>query len=256
MSQPVYNFEGKTALIIGGSGGIGSAVAELLGKSGARVFLAGAEQDQERLEQLTRELQEQSIECSQMALDLTAPGAPVRLVEAAAGKWGTLDILVNAAGINRPQKAEDVSEENWDAILDINLRALFFISQAAGRKMIEQGYGRIVNISSQTGTVAIPLRAAYCASKAAVDALTRSLALEWAPHNITVNSVAPTFVETPFVTEMFKDAEFKKYVLDSIPVGRMASPEEVAHSVLYLASSQAAMVTGHVLLIDGGWTIQ
>lgn len=254
MSRPEYNFEGKVALITGASGGIGSAVAELLGTAGARVFLAGTRED--KLEQLASQLRARSIECSWLALDITAPGAPARLVDAAANEWGGLDILVNAAGINRPQKAEEVSEENWDAVFNINLRALFLVSQAAGRKMIDQGYGRIVSISSQTGTVAIPLRAAYCSSKAAVDALTRSLALEWAPYNVTINAVAPTFVETPFVTEMFDDANFKNYVLDSIPLGRLATAEEVAHAVLYLASDYAAMVTGHVLLVDGGWTIK
>lgn len=254
MNRLEYNFEGKVALVTGASGGIGSAVAELLGKSGARIFLAGTRED--KLSQLASQFRAKSIECSHQAIDITAPGAPARLVDTAAKKWGKLDILVNAAGINRPEKAEEVSEENWDAVLDINLRALFFISQAAGKKMIDQGYGRIVNISSQTGTVAIPLRAAYCSSKAAVDALTRSLALEWAPYNVTINAVAPTFVETPFVAKMFKDADFKKYVLDSIPLGRMATTEEVAHAVLYLASDYAAIVTGHVLLVDGGWTIK
>jgi NAD(P)-dependent dehydrogenase (short-subunit alcohol dehydrogenase family) len=177
-------------------------------------------------------------------------------VAAAEAEMGGLDILVNAMGINRPQPALEVTGENWDAVLDINLRSLFFACQAAGRRMVAQGYGRIVNISSQTGTVAIPLRAAYCASKAGVDQLTKELALEWAPKGVTVNAVAPTFVETPFVVEMFKDPDFKKFVLDSIPVGRMATPEEIAHAVLYLASDQAAIVTGHVLLVDGGWTIK
>ena len=147
MSHPEYNFEGKVALITGASGGIGSAVAELLGSAGARVFLAGTRED--KLEQLAGQLRKRSIECAHMALDITAPGAPARLVEAAAKQWSRLDILVNAAGINRPQKAEEFSEENWDAVFNINLRALFLVSQAAGRKMIDQGYGRIVNISSQ-----------------------------------------------------------------------------------------------------------
>lgn len=254
MNRLEYNFEGKVALVTGASGGIGSAVAELLGKGGARIFMAGTRED--KLSQLGSEFHAKSIECSHLAIDITEPGAPAHLVDAVAEEYGKVDILVNAAGINRPEKAEEVSEENWDAVFDINLRALFFISQAAGKKMIDQGYGRIVNISSQTGTVAIPLRAAYCSSKAAVDALTRSLALEWAPYNVTINAVAPTFVETPFVAKMFKDADFKKYVLDSIPLGRMATTEEVAHAVLYLASDYAAIVTGHVLLVDGGWTIK
>lgn len=249
-----WDFTGKRALICGASGGIGQACARLLAAAGARVFLSGTRE--EKLALLTGELIALGAEAAHLALDLTAPGEPERLVTAAEAHLGGLDILVNAMGINRPQPALEVTAENWDAVLDINLRSLFFVCQAAGKRMVAQGHGRIVNISSQTGTVAIPLRAAYCASKAGVDQLTKELALEWAPLGVTVNAVAPTFVETPFVAEMFQDKAFKKYVLDSIPVGRMATPEEVGHAVLYLASDQAGMVTGHVLLVDGGWTIK
>ena len=178
------------------------------------------------------------------------------MVEAAVQEMGRLDILVNALGINRPQMPEEVTQENWDAVLNTNLRSVFFLCQAAGRQMIKQQYGRIVNVSSQAGSVALPLRAAYCASKAGLNMMTKVLALEWASHNIRVNAVAPTFVETPFVTEMFKDPVFKGYVLDSIPAGRMATADEVAYATLYLACDFASIVTGHVLLVDGGWTIK
>lgn len=228
--------------------------ASLLAQAGATLFLCGT--SEEKLRTVEEEIRETGTPCQHLALDLTVEGVPARLAEAAVKSMGRLDILVNAMGINRPQKAEGVTSDNWDAIMDINLRALFFICQAAGRQMIRQKYGRIVNISSQTGTVAIPMRSAYCASKAGVDQLTKVLALEWAPHNITVNAVAPTFVQTPFVTEMFKDESFKRFVLDSIPIGRMATEEEVAYAVLYLLCDFAAIITGHVLLVDGGWTIK
>jgi NAD(P)-dependent dehydrogenase (short-subunit alcohol dehydrogenase family) len=254
MSKPQFDFKGKCALITGASGGIGSGVAAMLGQAGARLFLSGTRE--EALAELCQNFKDQGAECSYLAVNLNESGGPAKLVKAAVAEMGRLDVLVNATGINRPQKAEDVTEENWDAVLDSNLRSVFFVCQAAGRVMIDQQYGRIVNVSSQTGTVAIPLRAAYCASKAGVDQLTKVLALEWAPHKITVNAVAPTFVETPFVKEMFKDEAFKKYVLDSIPVGRMAAVEEVAAAACYLASDLAGIVTGHVLLVDGGWTIQ
>ena len=254
MSKLQFDFKGKCALITGASGGIGSGIAAMLGQAGARLFLSGTRE--EALAELCQRFKDQGAECSYLAVNLNQPGGPAKLVQAAVAEMGRLDILVNATGINRPQRAEEVSEENWDAVLDSNLRSVFFVCQAAGRVMIEQQYGRIVNISSQTGTVAIPLRAAYCASKAGVDQLTKVLALEWAPHKITVNAVAPTFVETPFVKEMFKDEAFKQYVLDSIPMGRMASAEEVAAAACYLASDLAGIVTGHVLLVDGGWTIK
>lgn len=249
-----FRFDGKVALVTGASGGIGAAVASKLARAGARVLLCGTRED--KLAPLLDTLRGDGAEVYATALDITHPGAPQSLANHAEKLFGRIDVLVNSAGINRPQKAEDVTEGDWDAVYAINVRALFLVSRAAGRVMIRQGGGRIVNISSQTGTVALPLRAAYCSSKAAVDALTRSLAFEWAPHNITVNAVAPTFVNTPFVTNMFKDEAFKRFVLESIPRGRMATAEEVADATLFLASDQADMITGQVLLVDGGWTIK
>jgi NAD(P)-dependent dehydrogenase (short-subunit alcohol dehydrogenase family) len=254
MMKPQFDLEGKYALITGASGGIGTASARLFARAGARLFVAGTRE--EKLKSLCAELEGLGARCSFMALDVNGHNAPSRLVDAAVKEMGRLDILVNALGINRPQLPEEVTEENWDAVLNTNLRSVFFICQSAGRQMIKQQYGRIVNISSQAGSVALPLRAAYCASKAGVDMMTRVLAVEWASHNIRVNAVAPTFVETPFVTEMFKDPAFKRYVLDSIPAGRMATTDEVAYAALYLACDLAGIVTGHVLLVDGGWTVK
>jgi NAD(P)-dependent dehydrogenase (short-subunit alcohol dehydrogenase family) len=147
-----------------------------------------------------------------------------------------------------------VTEKNWDDVLNINLKAMFFVSQAAGREMIKKGGGKIINISSQAGIVALPLRTAYCSSKGGVNQLTRTLALEWAKHNILVNAIAPTFVLTAFTEGMLKDKAFKKYVLDSIPLGRMATPDEIAYAALFLASDLSNMITGHILAVDGGWT--
>jgi 2-deoxy-D-gluconate 3-dehydrogenase len=254
MMKPKFDLEGKYALIAGASGGIGSATARLFARAGATLFVSGTRD--EKLKSLCAELQGLGAACSSLALDVNEKHGPSRLVEAAVKEMGRLDILVNALGINRPQMPEEVTEENWDAVLNTNLRSVFFICQAAGRQMIKQQYGRIVNISSQAGSVALPLRAAYCASKAGVNLVTKTLAMEWASHNIRVNAVAPTFVETPFVTEMFKDPAFKRYVLDSIPAGRMATADEVAYAALYLACDLAGIVTGHVLLVDGGWTIK
>ena len=131
-----------------------------------------------------------------------------------------------------------------------------YLKQAAGKEMIKQGGGKIIHISSQAGMVALPLRAAYCSSKGGVNQLTRTLACEWAPHHISVNAVAPTFVRTPFTEKMFEDEKFKKYVIDSIPLGRMATADEVAYATLFLASDLANMITGQLLTVDGGWTIK
>jgi len=249
-----FDLTGKAALITGSSSGIGAKTAEVLARAGAKVFLHGT--SDEKLAAVAGDLAGLGLEAPTLPLDLTTNGAAAELVEAALGKMGGLDIVVNSAGINRPQPAAEVTMDNWDAVMNINLRSLFLVCQAAGRHMIAQGSGRIINVSSQAGAVALPLRAAYCSSKGAVNQLTRCLALEWAPHGVTVNAVAPTFVETPLVTNMFKDSGFKRYVLDSIPMGRMATVDEVAHACLYLASDEAHIVTGHILSVDGGWTIK
>lgn len=255
MKKPEFSLAGKVALITGAAGGIGKAVAWAFGAAGARLFLNGT--SGEKLQNLSLEMTAQGIETAYKAIDLTRLGASDDLVAAVLQSMGCVDILVNSAGINRPQRAEDVTEENWDAVMNINLKTTFFVSQAVGKEMIKRGAGgKIINISSQAGAVALPLRAAYCSSKGGVNQLTRTLALEWAKYNILVNAVAPTFVLTPFTRGMFEDKDFLRYVLDSIPLGRLAKSEDVAYAALFLASDLSDMITGHVLTVDGGWTIQ
>ncbi len=254
MKRPEMSLENKSALITGASGGIGRAIARAFAAAGARLFLHGT--SEEKLRSLQDELKAEGFDCRSKAIALRTPRDALELVDAAVADTDRLDVLVNSAGINRPQKSVDVTEANWDDVLNINLKMLFFVSQAAGKIMIEQGGGKIIHISSQAGLVALPLRAAYCSSKGGVNQLTRTLACEWAPHHITVNAVAPTFVSTPFTEKMLQDADFKKYVIDSIPLGRMATTDEIAYATLFLASDLANMITGHILTVDGGWTIK
>lgn len=254
MKRPELSLNGKVALVTGAAGGLGEAIARVFGAAGAGVFLHDIQE--EKVKEVARDMKTQGLGTGYKASDITVSGAPQALVEAVVAELGRVDILVNSAGINRPQKAEDVTEKNWDDVLDINLKAMFFVSQAAGKEMIKQGGGKIINLSSQAGSVAVPTRAAYSSSKGGVNQLTRVLALEWARHKILVNAVAPTFVQTPFTETMFKDEQFKKYVLDSIPLGRMAEREEIAYAALFLASDLSNMITGHILAVDGGWTIQ
>jgi NAD(P)-dependent dehydrogenase (short-subunit alcohol dehydrogenase family) len=254
MKRPELSLENRSALITGATGGIGGAIAKAFAAAGARLFVHGT--SEEKLKSLLDELKAEGCEYRAKAIALTTPHDAQELVAAAVADMGSIDVLVNSAGINRPQKSVDVSEVNWDDVLNINLKMLFFVSQAAGKIMIEQGGGKIIHISSQAGMVALPLRAAYCSSKGGVNQLTRTLACEWAPHHINVNAVAPTFVRTPFTEKMFEDAEFKKYVIDSIPLGRMATTDEIAYATLFLASDFANMITGHILTVDGGWTIK
>lgn len=254
MMNTQLSLKNTTVLITGATGGIGEAIVSLLGSAGAVLYLNGTQEG--KLARLSERLNEQGIDHHYKALNLTEKGAAEKLVNTCVQEMERIDVLVNCAGINRVQLAEDVTEENWDAVHNINLKALFFICQAVGREMIKHRRGKIINISSQAGSVAIPFRSAYCSSKGGVDQLTRVLALEWSKYNINVNAVAPTFVETEMTIKMFDDPEFKKFVLDSIPLGRMANPEEVAYPVLFLATEYADMITGHVLLVDGGWTIK
>ena len=254
MNRPELSLKDKVALVTGASGGLGSAIAWAFCAAEARVFLHG--QREEKLKEMSRDMKAKGFQTAYKALDITVSGAPQELVESVVRETGRIDVVVNSAGINRPQESVEVTEKNWDDLMNINLKAMFFVSRAAGKEMIKQGGGKIINLSSQAGAVALPLRAAYCSSKGGVNQLTRTLAMEWAKHNILVNAVAPTFVETPFTEKMFQDKAFKEYVLGNIPLGRMAKPEEVAYATLFLASDLANMITGHILTVDGGWTIQ
>ena len=165
-----------------------------------------------------------------------------------------VDVLVNNAGVNVPKDALDVTERDWDAVLDVNLKGLFFMSQAVGKRMKEMGGGKIVNMASQNGVVGYYKRAAYCSSKAGVVNLTRVLALEWAQYNINVNAVGPTFVLTPLTQSTFDDPVMRADLLERIPLGRVGQPEDVVGAVVFLASPAASLITGHTLLVDGGWT--
>ena len=163
---------------------------------------------------------------------------------------------MNNAGIGAPNPAERVIEKDFDETLAVNLKGTFFTAQTVGKVMIKQRRGRIINISSQAGFVALPTESVYCMTKAAIAHLTKCLALEWAPYNITVNAVAPTFIETPGTKKWLDNKEFRASVQKRIPLGRVGNPKEVAEPVVFLASPAASLITGATLMIDGGWTIQ
>jgi NAD(P)-dependent dehydrogenase (short-subunit alcohol dehydrogenase family) len=245
---------GKTALITGGSKGIGRGIATYLGRHGARVLLTS--RDSSVAEGVASELQEQGLDAAGYELEVADRSSIERLTERVWREHGPISLLVNNAGTNIPEKALDVSEKSWDVVQAANLKGTFFMSQAIARRWVDDGApGAIVNISSQAGLVAIDERAAYCSSKAGVVNLTRELALEWAEHGIRVNSVAPTFVLTPMTEPMLAEPSFRDQVMSMIPLGRVALPEEVGAATLFLASSAAELITGHTLVVDGGWTI-
>ena len=248
------SLSGKIALVTGAGSGIGKISAIQLAKNGAELVVLG--RNEKKLAETSSEISKSVGKCKWYSVDLTNTKEISDSVHIIRKECGEIDILVNSAGVNIPQKAEDVTIEAWNTIMDTNVKGLFFCCQAVGRQsMIPRKQGVIVNISSQAGKVALPLRAAYCSSKGAVDQLTRVLAFEWAKYGIRVNAVAPTFVETPFTKEMLIDQEFKNFVMNKIPLKRLATPLEVANAVCFLATNQSSMITGAIIPVDGGWTI-
>jgi NAD(P)-dependent dehydrogenase (short-subunit alcohol dehydrogenase family) len=249
---PRFDVRGQIALVTGAARGIGRACALALAQSGADVALGL--RDVRTGGDLAREIEGLGRRALPLQMDMTRLLEVRQAVDAAAAHFGRLDILVNNAGLAPENPAEDVREEDFDLTLAVNLKGTFFASQAAGRVMIRQKYGRIVNLGSQAGFVALPTESVYCMTKAAISHLTKCLAVEWARHNITVNAVAPTFIRTPGTAECLANDAFRADVLSRIPLGRIGEPMEVAAAVVYLASPAASLVTGTTLLIDGGWT--
>ena len=252
MEFPRFDLDGQVALVTGASRGIGRDLVLALAHAGAKVVAAARSTGD--AEPVVEEARESGGSAEAVELDLTDRASIDRAVERTVQASGRLDILVNNAGLGTNHDALDATEEEWDELFAVNVRGLFFACQSAARHMVERRYGRIVNLSSQAGLVGIPRHAAYSASKGAVIALTKVLALEWAPFGITVNSVAPTFIRTPGTAERLDQPEFLADVLERIPVGRVGTTTDVAGAVIYLASPAASLVTGSVLVLDGGWT--
>ncbi|HVQ23244.1 MAG TPA: glucose 1-dehydrogenase [Candidatus Saccharimonadia bacterium] len=252
MEYPSFSLVGHVALVTGASQGIGHDLALALANAGARVVVAARQR--EPLEALVAEMTAMGSEAAAVVVDLRDRASIETAVAASVARFGRLDILVNNAGLGTNHDALEATEAEWDELFAVNVRGLFFACQSAGRRMVDQAYGRIVNISSQAGLVGIPRHAAYSASKAAVIGLTRVLALEWGPHGVTVNCVAPTFIRTPGTAERLDQPEFLADVVSRIPVGHVGATTDVAGAVIYLASPAAGLVTGSVLVIDGGWT--
>jgi 2-deoxy-D-gluconate 3-dehydrogenase len=247
--------DGRIALVTGAGSGLGQAIAIGLAQAGADVALTELPGREAAAGQTVQAIEAAGRRAGAWTLDVTRLAAIGGVVEQVRGRLGRIDILVNNAGINIPRLALDVTEEDWDRVLNVNLKGAFFMAQAAARQaLVPQGGGKIINIASQNGVVGFHHRAAYCSSKAGLVNLTRVLALEWARFGITVNAVGPTFIDTPLTRPMFEDPAFRDEVVSRIPLGRIGRPEDVAGAVVYLASPAADLVTGHTLLVDGGWT--
>jgi NAD(P)-dependent dehydrogenase (short-subunit alcohol dehydrogenase family) len=250
---PQFDLAGKVALVTGSGRGLGRAISLALANAGAHVALGL--RDREAHGGLPSEIENMGRGVLPLQMDVTNVEQIFRAVDDAVAHFGRLDVLVNNAGIAPGNVAEDVRESDYDVTLSVNLKGTFFASQAAGRVMIRQKAGRIINVSSQAGFVALPTESVYCTTKAAIIHLTRCLAVEWGKHNITVNAVAPTFIETPGTEECLADPTFRADVIERIAaLHRVGQPMDVAGSVVFLASDAASLITGHTILIDGGWT--
>jgi NAD(P)-dependent dehydrogenase (short-subunit alcohol dehydrogenase family) len=253
ISFPQFDLSGQVALVTGAGRGLGRAISLALANAGADVALGL--RDEKAHGGLPAEIAALGRQALPLQMDVTHLDQIRRAVAATVSHFGHLDILVNNAGIAPGNLAEDVREEDFDLTLAVNLKGTFFASQAAGRVMIQQHSGRIINVSSQAGFVALPTESIYCATKAALVHLTKCLAVEWGKHGITVNAVAPTFIDTPGTEEYLADPAARADVVERIAaLHRIGQPMDVAGSVVFLASPAASLITGHTILVDGGWT--
>ena len=252
-TTPRFDLEGKTVLITGASRGIGRACALACAGSGADLIVGVRKAADGKA--LTAEIEGLGRRALAVEMDLTDLSGMREAVAKAHKAFGRIDVLVNNVGLGPENLAENVTEADFDLTVDVNLKGTFFTTQAVGRLMIAQKSGRIINISSQAGSVTLKGEAIYCMSKAAINHLTRCLAAEWAEHGITVNSVAPTFIWTDGTRPSLADPGFHAHVLGHIPLGRIGDPIDVAGTVVFLASPAASLITGANIMVDGGWSV-
>lgn len=247
----------KVAIVTGAGSGIGQACAIALAREGAIAVVTELPDRRDRASETVNIIEGEGGRAAAVDLDVVDLSQIEACVASVVEQFGRVDILVNNAGVNIRRNAFDVTEQDWDGVLDVNLKGVFFMAQAVGRQMRDQSPkgGSIINMSSIMGLVGYFQRAAYCSSKAGVVNMTRVLAVEWAEHAIRVNAVCPTFVDTPLTRPMFEaQPEFLDDILHRTLLGRLATPEEIAAAVVFLAGPGAAMIHGHALPVDGGWT--
>lgn len=246
---PSMRLDGKAALVTGAGRGIGLASAHALAQAGARVVLAA--RSAQEIEAASAAIRAAGAQATAEPLDVTDSAA----VTAFVAQHGPFDILINNAGTNRPSLITEMQDADYDAVMDLNVKATMFVTREVARGLIATGRpGSIITISSQMGHVGGPKRALYCATKHAVEGMTKALAWELGPHKIRANTICPTFIETAMTEKMFADPVFRTYVESRIALGRIGKLEDIMGAVVFLASEASAMVTGSALMVDGGWT--
>src|SRR5947199_5764335 len=250
-SAPSFRLDGKRALVSGAGRGIGLAAASSLADAGAHVTLAARTRDE--IEEAAAAIRARGQQAEALVID----GTDLAAMQKAIAVAEPFNILVNNAGTNRPKPLMDVTIEDFDAIMELNVRAAYFMAQAVARRLIESKQsGSIINVSSQMGHVGAARRSVYCASKHAMEGFTKAMAIELAPYNIRVNSLGPTFLETPMTRPFFEHKAFREEVLSKIKLGRLGQLEELTGAIVFLASDASSLMTGSALVLDGGWTAE
>jgi NAD(P)-dependent dehydrogenase (short-subunit alcohol dehydrogenase family) len=248
---PSFRLDGRRALVTGAGRGIGLSAASALAEAGAHVTLAA--RSAQEIEEAAASIRARGQQAEALVLDVTDIAAVRKAVAAAA----PFQVLVNNAGMNRPKMLADVTVEDFDAIMGLNVRAAYFVAQAVARRLLDAKLpGSIINISSQMGHVGAARRTVYCASKHAMEGFTKAMAIELAPHAIRVNSLGPTFLETPMTKPFFENKAFRDEVLGKIKLGRLGQLEELTGAIVFLASDASSLMTGSALVLDGGWTAE
>lgn len=252
--RALFDLSGLVAVVTGGGKGIGKQLALSLATAGADVVVAG--RTLQDVDVTASEINELGRQASAHALDVTDPESSKEMAKAVLAEFGRIDVLINCAGHVAVRAALDLTEAEWDVMTDTNLKGLFFCCQAVGRVMVERGQGKIINIASALGIVGLENRAAYSASKGGVIQLTRALAIEWAPHNICVNAIAPTTTMTGETKHLYADPAAYAEKSRDIPLRRLGTPDDLVGAAVFLAGPASDFVTGHILVVDGGYTIR
>ena len=248
----LFSLEGRVAVVTGAGRGLGRSMALALAAAGADVVASS--RTAAEIESLRDEVRALGRRAEAIPADTTREADCERLISGTVERLGRLDILVNNAGINIRKPVLELSPEEYRQVLATNLEGYFLCARAAGKRLVAQNSGKVVNISSIMGRVALANQAAYASSKGGVEQLTKVLALEWAPHNVQVNALAPTYFETELTRPLFEDPERNRFISERTPMGRWGQPHELAGAVIFLASRASDYVTGHTVVVDGGWT--
>lgn len=250
MNLERFSLKDRVAIVTGAGTGIGQGIATAMAESGARVVLAG--RTRSRLEETGETIRGFGGEALVVETDVSDRDGRESLVATALESWKRIDILVNNAGVNVRTPPEDYREEDWDRIVNTNLKGTFFLTQLAARHMIERKYGKIIQIASLAAITGIPQIPAYTAAKGGIGSLTYQLAIDWAPYNININSICPGYVRTP-LTRPVEESERGTYILNRVPAGRWGEPEDIAGTAVFLASPASDFLTGQLIVVDGGW---